>query len=62
MLAAAACNKNTARKRSAEENLTHRGGAVMPLALMKCETGVRAEAESLATNLVRFCAVHPSQE
>jgi len=34
----------------------------MPLALTKRGTDVRAEAESLATNLLRFCAVHPSQE
>jgi hypothetical protein len=30
----------------------------MPHALIKCKPVVRAEAESSATNLVRFCAVH----
>ena len=34
------------------------GGAVMPHALRKRKSAVRAEAESRATNLVRFCAVH----
>jgi hypothetical protein len=34
----------------------------MPHALINCKTDVGAEAESLATNLIRFCAVHPSQE
>lgn len=34
----------------------------MPHALINRKTGKRAEAESLATNLVRFCAVHPTQE
>jgi hypothetical protein len=50
-LAAAACNKYTTRRGSAEEHLTRRGGAVMPHALINCKTDVRAEAESLATNL-----------
>jgi hypothetical protein len=57
---AATCN--TTQLGNAEQKLTRRGGAVMPLALTKRETDVGAEAESLATNLVRFCAVHPSQE
>jgi hypothetical protein len=34
----------------------------MPHAIIKGKTDVRAEAESLATNPIRFCAVHPSQE
>jgi hypothetical protein len=34
----------------------------MPHVLINCKTSVGAEAESLATNLIRFCAVHPSQE
>jgi hypothetical protein len=34
----------------------------MPHALINRNIGIRAEAESLATNLVRFCAVHPTQE
>jgi hypothetical protein len=34
------------------------GGAVMPHALITRTPAVRAEAESRATNLVRFCAVH----
>jgi hypothetical protein len=38
------------------------GDAVMPHALINCTTDVRAEADFTATNLVRFCAVHPSQE
>jgi hypothetical protein len=34
----------------------------MPHALINYTTDIRgAEADSLATNLVRFCAVHPSQ-
>jgi hypothetical protein len=34
----------------------------MPHAPINPKTDLCAEAESLATNLVRFCAVHPSQE
>ena len=34
----------------------------MPHALNQNKTDVRAEADFPATNLVRFCAVHPSQE
>jgi hypothetical protein len=34
------------------------GGAAIPHALIKRNSDVRAEAEYLATNLVRFCAVH----
>jgi hypothetical protein len=34
------------------------GGAVMPHALITRKPVVRAEADPLATNLVRFCAVH----
>ena len=30
----------------------------MPHALIRRKTDVRAEADSTATNLVRFCAVH----
>ena len=30
----------------------------MPRAFIKRKTDLRAEADSLATNLVRFCAVH----
>ncbi len=33
------------------------GGAVMPHALITRMSVVRAEADPLATNLVRFCAV-----
>ena len=59
-VAAAACN-NTPHERKRRKNAP-RGGAVMPHALINCTTDVGAEAESLATNLIRFCAVHPSQE
>ena len=34
----------------------------MPHVLINYKANVRAEAESLATNLIRFCAVHPTQE
>lgn len=34
----------------------------MPHAHFQVMNDVGAEAESLATNLVRFCAVHPNQE
>jgi hypothetical protein len=57
-VAAAASNKNTTRRVKKRTG----GGAVMPHALINCKTDVGAEAESLATNLIRFCAVHPSQE
>ena len=57
-VAAAACNKHTTRRVKKRAG----GGAVMPHALINCKTDVGAEAESLATNLIRFCAVHPSQE
>jgi hypothetical protein len=43
-VAAAACNKHP--RGSAEEILTHRGGAVMLHALINCKTDVRAEAET----------------
>ena len=33
----------------------------MPHALINYTTDIGAEADSLATNLVRFCAVHPSK-
>ncbi len=59
-VAAAACN-NTPHEGKCREKRTG-GGAVMPHALINCMTDVGAEAESLATNLIRFCAVHPSQE
>ena len=59
-VAAAACNNN--HPNSSDENQRTGGGAVMPHALINRTTDVRAEAESSATNLIRFCAVHPSQE
>jgi hypothetical protein len=59
-VAAAACNKHP--RGSAEEILTHLGWCGNAARLINCKTDVRAEAESLATNLIRFCAVHPSQE
>jgi hypothetical protein len=34
----------------------------MPHAFINRMNDLGAEAETLATNLVRFCAVHPNQE
>jgi hypothetical protein len=39
-------------------NKTRPGGAAMPHASIQRAIRVGAEAESMATNLVRFCAVH----